>query len=69
MSLHLLGLIFKETIASILTEGGWDTTATQSTVIRPSTVKQALVVANKLAPKDVDAWASLTSFKRQKRLA
>ena len=48
MNLHLLRLIFKETVASILAEGGWDTTVTQSTVIRPSTVKQALVVANKL---------------------
>ena len=31
-----------------LLEGGWDTIATQSTVIRPSTVKKALVVANQL---------------------
>ena len=31
-----------------LLEGGWDTIATQSTVIRPSTVKKALNVANQL---------------------
>lgn len=35
-------------IFEIISEGGWDTTATQSTVIHPSTVKTALATTEKL---------------------
>jgi len=47
-STYYIKLILKEAIINRLIEGGWDTTATQSTVIRPSTVKKAISVAHKL---------------------
>ena len=45
---YYLKLILKEAIVNRLIEGGWDTVATQSTVINPSTVKKALAVSEKL---------------------
>lgn len=46
-NLYNLKLILKEAIVRKLIEGGWDTVATQSTVINPSTVKKALAVSEK----------------------
>lgn len=45
---YYIKLILKEAIINSLIEGGWDSVATQSTVINPSTVKKALAVSEKL---------------------
>ncbi len=42
-------------VEEAVNEGGWDTTATQSTVVTPSVVKKALVVAQKFAT-DFNQW-------------
>lgn len=47
-NLYNLKLILKEAIVRKLIEGGWDTVATQSTVINPSTVKKALKSSEQL---------------------
>jgi hypothetical protein len=48
-------------------EGGWDTTATQSTVVTPAVVKRALVVAQKFIT-DFNQWLTNNGHEEQARV-